>query len=86
MKTQLNETGQPLHGFILYGLCDENVDFLNVIMFCANLEVYRPPEPLCPPRLREVATTLAAMRRQRGRENAPRVEYNPTTHRKLITC
>jgi len=26
------------------------------------LEVYRPPEPLWNPRLREAATTLAAMR------------------------
>jgi len=29
--------------------------------FCGNLEVYRPPEPLWNPRLREAATTLAAM-------------------------
>jgi len=29
---------------------------------CANLEVYRPPEPLWNPRLREAATTLEAMR------------------------
>jgi len=29
----LNETGQPLHNFNHYGLCDENVDFLNVVMF-----------------------------------------------------
>jgi len=29
--------------------------------FCGNLEVYHPPEHLCP-RLREAATTLAAMR------------------------
>ena len=28
--------------------------------FCANLEVYRPPEPLWNPRLREAATTLGA--------------------------
>jgi len=28
---------------------------------CADLEVYRPPEPLWNPRLREAATTLAAM-------------------------
>ena len=27
---------------------------------CGNLEVYRPPEPLWNPRLREAATTLAA--------------------------
>jgi len=26
--------------------------------FCGNLEVYRPPEPLWNPRLREAATTL----------------------------
>jgi len=30
--------------------------------FCADLEVCRPPEPLWNPRLREAATTLAAMR------------------------
>ena len=28
--------------------------------FCGNLEVYRPPEPLWNPRLREAATTLGA--------------------------
>jgi len=28
--------------------------------FCVDLEVYRPPEPLWNPRLREAATTLAA--------------------------
>ena len=28
--------------------------------FCGNLEVYRPPEPLWNPRLREAATTLHA--------------------------
>jgi len=30
--------------------------------FCEDLEVYRPPEPLWNPRLREAATPLAAMR------------------------
>jgi len=35
--------------------------------FCADLEVYRPPEPLWNPRLREAATTLAAMRAQPNR-------------------
>ena len=30
--------------------------------FCGDLEVYRPPEPLCNPRLREAATTLCATR------------------------
>ena len=34
--------------------------------FCADLEVYHPPEPLWNPRLREAAATLAAMRRQCG--------------------
>ena len=28
--------------------------------FCGNLKVYRPPEPLWNPRLREAATTLTA--------------------------
>ena len=37
MKIRLSETEQALHGFILYGLYDENVDFLNVVMFCGNL-------------------------------------------------
>jgi len=31
--------------------------------FCGDLEVYRPPKPLCNPRLREAATTLAAILR-----------------------
>jgi hypothetical protein len=30
--------------------------------FCANLEVHRPQEHLCTPRLREAATTLSASR------------------------
>jgi len=34
--------------------------------FCADLEVYRPPEPLWNPRLREAATTLGA--RLRGQQ------------------
>jgi len=29
--------------------------------FCGDLEVYRPPEPLCNPRLREAATTLSVI-------------------------
>jgi len=29
--------------------------------FCADLEVYRPPEPLWNPRLRQAATTLVAI-------------------------
>jgi len=35
--------------------------------FCENLEVYRPPEPLWNPRLREAATTLCASRQQNFR-------------------
>ena len=31
---------------------------------CGNLEVYRPPEPLWNPRLREAATTLSASERE----------------------
>ena len=34
--------------------------------FCADLEVYRPPEPLWNPRLREAATTLTASVGQRS--------------------
>jgi len=30
--------------------------------FCADLEVYRPPELLCNPRLREAAPTLGDIR------------------------
>ena len=42
--------------------------------FCGNLEVYRPPEPLWNPRLREAAATLAVMR---GRQ------YSETMKRKI---
>jgi len=35
--------------------------------FCADLEVCRPPELLCNPRLREAATTLSASGGQRVR-------------------
>ena len=35
--------------------------------FCADLEVYRPPEPLCNPRLREAAIPLTASGGQRSR-------------------
>jgi len=38
--------------------------------FCADLEVYRPPEPLWNPRLREAATTLGASGGQRGGQRA----------------
>ena len=33
--------------------------------FCVDLEVYRPPEPLWNPRLREAATTLCKTERRR---------------------
>ena len=39
--------------------------------FCADLEVYRPPEPLWNPRLREAATTLGAMRGDNERNCKP---------------
>ena len=42
--------------------------------FCADLEVYRPPEPLWTPRLREAATTLGAIAGQRvGKQNRQRM-------------
>jgi len=34
--------------------------------FCADLEVYRPPEPLWNPRPRKAATPLAVIRGQRN--------------------
>ena len=37
--------------------------------FCGNLEVYRPPEPLWNPRLREAATTLGASEGHGKRDN-----------------
>jgi len=40
--------------------------------FCENLEVYRPPEPLWNPRLREAATTLSASGGQRS--GTPKLE------------
>jgi len=42
--------------------------------FCWNLEVYRLPEPLCS-RLRETATTLAAIAGQRAGEQTSRLSY-----------
>ena len=42
--------------------------------FCGNLEVYRPPEPLWNPRLREAATTLAAMQDDSVVERVARLE------------
>ena len=46
---------QPTSGFTQAGVYARR-------QFCADLEVYRPPEPLCNPRLRQAATTLYAMR------------------------
>jgi len=42
--------------------------------FCGDLEVYRPPEPLWNPRLREAATTLAARRTVRCGHQAKKTE------------
>ena len=44
---------QPTIGFTQAGVYARR-------QFCADLEVYRPPEPLWNPRLREAATTLSA--------------------------
>jgi len=41
--------------------------------FCGDLEVYRPPEPLWNPRLREAATTLSA---SGGRRQPKRLNVN----------
>jgi len=46
---------QPTSGFTQAGVYSRR-------QFCADLEFYRPPEPLWNPRLREAATTLAARR------------------------
>ena len=49
-----NENALPLtSGFTQAGMYSRR-------QFCADLEVYRPPEPLWNPRLREAATTLSA--------------------------
>ena len=56
-KKKGGEWGQALHltsGFTQAGVYSRR-------QFCADLEVYRPPEPLWNPRLREAATTLQAM-------------------------
>jgi len=42
--------------------------------FCGNLEIYRPPEPLWNPRLREAATTLSASGGQRVRTRKQKFE------------
>ena len=53
----MNKKRQPLtSGFTQAGVYARR-------QFCADLEVYHPPEPLCNPRLREAATTLAAIGR-----------------------
>jgi len=44
--------------------------------FCGNLEVYRPPEPLWNPRLREAATTLAVMRGRHRTVQTMNRKYN----------
>ena len=57
---QINKKGRRLtSGFTQAGVYARR-------QFCADLEVYRPPEPLWNPRLREAATTLEAMRGQRS--------------------
>ena len=56
-RHQINQSkkAQPLtSGFTQAGVYSRR-------QFCGNLEVYRPPEPLWNPRLREAATTLCAM-------------------------
>jgi len=37
MKTLLNETWKPMYSFVLHEFCDENVYFLNVVMFSIEL-------------------------------------------------
>ena len=54
MKNKGKQKRQPLtSGFTQAGVYARR-------QFCWNLEVYRPPEPLWNPRLREAATTLHA--------------------------
>ena len=55
----LNNIRQVTSGFTQAGVYARR-------QFCANLEVYRPPEPLWNPRLREAATTLSASGGQRN--------------------
>ena len=52
--------------------------------FCADLKVYRPPEPLWNPRLREAATTLAASRGTVSRHDVVcnEQQHNGTTTKK----
>jgi len=52
--------------------------------FCADLEVYRPLEPLWNPRLREAATTLSASGGQRvGLFRRTFLRLNLTTRKRL---
>jgi len=54
--------------------------------FCGNLEVYRPPEPLWNPRLREAATTLHAIAGQRPQHRKlPRKEMEKKFFEKTDT-
>jgi hypothetical protein len=51
--------------------------------FCADLEVYRPPEPLWNPRLREAADLLAASRARHFRVTL--IRLNLTVQQKNVT-
>jgi len=53
-KYSIHKHLQPTSGFTQAGVYSRR-------QFCVDLEVYRPPEPLWNPRLREAATTLAAI-------------------------
>jgi len=79
--SEYKKNGQPItSGFTQAGVYARR-------QFCADLEVYRPPEPLCNPRLREAATTLAVMRdsaSSRTRQKIRlRVICNLTNERKM---
>jgi len=52
---EVAERQQPTSGFTQAGVYARR-------QFCAYLEVYRPPEPLWNPRLREAATTLCVIK------------------------
>ena len=70
-KTRQNAL-QPTSGFTQAGVYARR-------QFCGILEVYRPPEPLWNPRLREAATTLHASGGQRsGKRQNKRLIINKT--------
>jgi hypothetical protein len=72
VKKKNNENKMPLQvtsGFMKAGVYARR----NI---CANFQVHRPPEHLCPPRLHKAATTLPASGGQRSRKRTENLKIS----------